>query len=283
MGANPVTGTMSRPSSWGLDLGVALCFRLVGALTLVVQLAACGSGGGANGASVNGDTPPQTTAAQANFDLLFFGNSHTAVNDVPAQVAAMLRAANPGKSVSTAMQPDWMHLDERGSHGPSLAMLSSRKWTHVVLQAQNYSASGQFVYPTTGAEKLVRLTREQGSKPVLFAEWPRQGINETARIYETYSTVARAQPACLPPIPQAFDLSLARHPQIVLHNADGNHSAPAGAFLAALLLFAAIDATPIDSLPALSGIAVDTGTQRLLRLVARDTAAAVSPRNYCGG
>lgn len=257
---------------------------LLAAATLTVILSACGSGGGATGASVSGDTPPSpATAAQADFDLLFFGNSHTAVNDVPAQVAAMLRAANPGKSVSTAVQPDWMHLDERGSHSPSLALLSSRKWTHVVLQAQNYSASGQFVYPTTGAEKLVRLTREQGSKPVLFAEWPRRGINETARIYETYSTIARAQPACLPPIPQAFDLSLSRHPQIVLHDADGNHSAPAGAFLAALLLFAAIDSAPIESLPAFTGIAVDAETQRLLRLVARDTAAAVSPRNFCGG
>ncbi|UUZ46552.1 hypothetical protein LP420_21660 [Massilia sp. B-10] len=32
----------------------------------------------------------------------------------------------------------------------------------------------------------------------------------------------------MPPIPQAFDLAAARHPLIVLHDADGNHSACAG-------------------------------------------------------
>ena len=42
--------------------------------------------------------------------------------------------------------------------------------------------------------------------------------------------------ACVAPIGQAWDLSLARHPSLILHASDGNHSAPAGAFLAALLI-----------------------------------------------
>jgi hypothetical protein len=252
------------------------------AILLVLALTGCGSGGGSSNVQAGIPTAIPATS-NADVSLLFMGNSHTAANNVPGMVAALLKSANPTKTYETAQSPDWLLLNERGSHEPSLTLLASKRWNIVVLQAQNYSSSGQFVYPTTGAEKLVRLAREQGSKPVLFAEWPRRGVNETARIYETYSTVARAQPACLPPIPQAFDLSLARHPQIVLHDADGNHSAPAGAFLAALLLFAAIDAAPIESLPALPGIAVDAETQRLLRAVARDAAAAVSPRNYCGG
>jgi hypothetical protein len=258
--------------------------RILVATAIAFWCVACGSGGAGNASSAANPPPaPAAGAAQADFDLVFFGNSHTSVNDVPAQVAAMLRAARPDKSVAATTQPDWMLLNARGEHAPSLTLLSGRKWTHVILQAQDYSSSGQFVYPTTGAEKLVRVAREQGSKPVLFAEWPRAGINESARIYETYSTIARAQPACLPPIPQAFDLALARHPQIVLHSSDGNHSSPAGAYLAALLLFAAIDATPIDTLPALPGIAVDAETQRQLRLVARDAAATISPRNFCAG
>ncbi|MBL8513275.1 MAG: hypothetical protein JNJ55_04725 [Betaproteobacteria bacterium] len=253
-------------------------------LWLVCALAACGSGGG--GAPLPSSTPgpnptPPAAAAAADVSILFMGNSHTAVNNVPGMVAALLRAANPGKTVETQESPEWMLLNARGDHAASLALLASKRWTHVVLQAQDYSSSGQFVYPTTGAEKLVRLAREQGAKPVLFAEWPRRGIDESARIYETYAVIARAQPACLPPIPQAFDLTRTRHPGIVLHDADGNHSAPAGAYLAALLLFAAADSAPIESLPTLPGIPVDAETQRQLRNVARDAAAQVSPRNFC--
>lgn len=249
---------------------------------LCLFLAACGSGGGGAPSVSSTPTPPgAANAAVADFSIAFFGNSHTTVHNVPGTVAALLRLANAGKSVETVESPDWMLLNARGDHAPSLALLASRRWTHVVWQAQDYSSSGQFVYPTTGAEKLVRLSREQGAKAVLFAEWPRRGINESARIYETYASIARVQPACLPPIPQAFDLAIARHPDLVLHEADGNHSAPAGAFLAAVLLFMAIDATPVDSLPALPGIAVDGETQRLLRWVARDVASTISPRNYC--
>ncbi len=253
-------------------------------IALCLWVAACGSGGGgaaATGANTAANPPGAPAGGSADFNLVFFGNSHTTVNNVPGMVGALLRAANPGKTVETAESPDWMLLNARGEHAPSLALLASRRWTHVVLQAQDYSSSGQFIYPTTGAEKLVRLSREQGAKPVLFAEWPRRGIDESARIYETYASIARVQPACLPPIPQAFDLALSRHPGMVLHDVDGNHSAPAGAFLAALLLYAAIDAGPIDALPALPGIAVDAETQRMLRLVARDAALAVSARNFC--
>ncbi|MBL8520409.1 MAG: hypothetical protein JNK75_07025 [Betaproteobacteria bacterium] len=268
-------------NAWStLKLRVAAC---VAGLALAGALSACGSGGGstAPAASVPDAPPPAPTAADVT--MLFMGNSHTSVHNVPGIVAALLRAARPAQTVEAQVSPAWMLLNARGDDLESLALLGSKRWTVVVLQAQDYSSSGQFVYPTTGAEKLVRLAREQGAKAVLFAEWPRQGIPESGRIYETYASIARVQPACLPPIPQAFDLAALRHPGIALHDADGNHSAPAGAFLAALLLFAAIDTTPVESLANLPGIAVDPESQRLLRLVARDAAAAVSPRNYCGG
>lgn len=241
---------------------------------LCLLLVACG-------AEVTPTAPHNTDVA--DFSVVFFGNSHTAVHNVPAMVGALLQAANAGKTVETVASPDWMLLNARGAHAPSLAMLASRRWTHVVWQAQDYSSSGRFIYPTTGAEKLVRLSREQGAKPILFAEWPRRGVDESARIYETYASIARVQPACLPPIPQAFDLAQARHPDLALHDVDGNHSTPAAAFLAAVLLFAAIDTTPVDTLPTLPSIAVDADTQRLLRLVARDAAKTISPRNFCGG
>ncbi len=151
----------------------------------------------------------------------------------------------------------------------------------MVLQAQDYSLSGAFFYPTTGAEKLVRLSRQAGALPVLFAEWPRVGILETQIIYSKYVSIAMKEPACVAPIPQAFDLALTRFPALRLHDPDGNHSAPAGAFLAALILYATITGNAPQNLPTLTIANVDADTQANLRGIAAESLQSLSPRQWC--
>ena len=211
------------------------------------------------------------------------GNSHTSANGLPGMVAAMVRAANPAKSVTAVEAPGWMFLGERANDAPSLRLLREGTWSFVVLQAQEYSSSGAFTYPTDGAEALVRMTREAHAVPILFPEWPRRGIDESQRIYAVHVSIARKEPACIAPIPQAFDLALARHPDLVLHADDGNHSAPAGAFLAALMIATTMTQLPPDRLAFLPQIAVDAPTQEKLRLVAAATVSAFPPRQWCPG
>jgi len=257
--------------------------RLAFSAAAALLLAACGSGGAGEGAtSVSAGLPPAPAVA-ADTTILFMGNSHTSGNDVPGIVAAMLRAGVPTKSVATTTSPDWMLLNERGNHEPSLALIASQRWKFVVLQAQDYSSSGQFVYPTTGAEKLVRLSRSQGAVPILFAEWPRRGIAETQRILDVYASVAVKEPACLPPIPQAFDAAAARHPDITLYASDGNHSAPPGAFLAALIIYATVSGSDPGALPSLTIAGVDADTQFKLRVVAADTLRTFPAKKWCPG
>ncbi len=245
---------------------------------LLLALASCGGGGDGNPAP-QPSIPP--TIIVAEISLLFMGNSHTSVNHLPAMVTTMVRAARPGKSVMSAEAPDWMFLEERAIHAPSLALLRERNWTYVVLQAQKYSSSGQFEYPTTGAEALIRMSRVQKSLPILFPEWPRLGIDETQRIFALHASIARKEPACVAPIPQAWDLALARYPTLVLHNADGNHSAPAGAYLAALIIANTMTGYAPDLLPYLPGFDVDEETQRKLRGVAAETVLVYRPREFC--
>jgi len=247
-------------------------------VVLAFSLAACGGGGGSDAPQAS--TPPPTIAA-AEITLLFMGNSHTSVNNVPGMVTAMVRAARPGKSVASAEAPDWMFLEERVGHAPSLALLRERNWTYVVLQAQKYSSSGQFEYPTSQAEELIRMARAGKSLPILFPEWSRFGIPETDRIFGLHVSIARKEPACVAPIPQAWDLALARHPTLVLHNPDGNHAAPAGSFLAALVLANTMTGFPPDQLPFLPGLGVDEATQGQLRRVAAETVLAYRPRTWC--
>ena len=251
-------------------------------LALLTAGFASGCGGGpGGGAAASAGPAPVTVIATADVNLLFMGNSHTAVNNVPGMVAAMVRAGQPGKTVMAVEAPGSMFLDQRVNDAATLGLLRSQNWSYVVLQAQQYSSSGQFTYSTAEAEELVRLSRRQNAVPVMFPEWPRRGINETQRIFDLHVSIARNEPVCVPPIPQAWDLALARHPTLVLHSADGNHSAPPGAFLAALVLYATITGLPPSALPELSQPGVDADTQAKLRAVASETVNTISPRLYC--
>jgi hypothetical protein len=252
--------------------------RALIAVLVPIVLFACGGG---SGGQASFTPPPAPTAAAADISILFMGNSHTSVNDVPRMVAAMVRAGKPGKTVAGTLAPGSFHLDERADDAASLALLQSQRWTYVVLQAQNYSLSGEFFYPTTGAERLVRLSRQAGALPVLFAEWPRVGIAETQIIYSKYVSIAIREPSCVAPIPQAFDLSRARFPLITLHAADGNHSAPAGAFLASLVLYSTITGASPRDLPTILELNIDVDVQTQLKGIATETVQTVSPRLWC--
>ena len=250
-------------------------------LVAVFGMVGCGSGGGDTRAASSTAITPTVPGGVADINLLFIGNSHTMVNDVSGTVASMMRASNPQKSVTVAVAPSSTHLQEHSTDPSTLALLQSRRWSAVILQAQNYSLSGQTFYPTSGAESLVRMARQQGAVPILFPEWPRRGINETQLIFATYVTIARNESACVPPIPQAFDLAASRYPAITLLDADGNHSAPAGAFLGAAMLFATITGVSPNTLPTLVQAGVDGGTQRSLNQVATESVAAISTRAWC--
>ena len=249
-------------ASWILAIGAA-------------ALVACGGGGG----NAPSSAPPAVPSADIN--LLFMGNSHTGVNDVPGMVAQMVRAARPTKTVAAVEAPGWMFLGERAHDEPSLQLLRAGHWSFVVLQAQEYSSSGLVHYPTDGAEALVRMASDAHAVPILFPEWPRLGINESQRIYALHVSIAQKQAACVAPIPQAFDLAAVRAPGVVLHAADGNHSSPAGAFLAALVIATTMTLTPPDTLPDFPAVAVDGPTQQRLRAVAAETVLANPPRQWC--
>lgn len=247
----------------------------------VIAAAAIGAGCGGGG---NGQAEPVPTAPlQADVTLLFMGNSHTLVNDVPTLVAALVQAAQPGRTVAYAVAPGSLFLDERIDHAASVELIRRQRWSAVVLQAQRYSSSGLFVYPTDGAEEWVRRARQAGAVPVLFPEWPRSGVDETLRIFSLHRSIAAATPACVPPIPQAFDIATEMRANFVLHANDGNHSSPAGALLAALVIAATITGQPPSASPTLGTLPVDNTTQALLREAAARAVTETSPWADCPG
>lgn len=252
-------------------------------LIVAAAAAACGGGGSEPQSADVAWVGSPAAASAAEIQVLMMGNSHTHANDLPAKLDAMLRSGLASRSVGTGVAPGSMFLDERINDAPSMNALRSRPWEVVVLQAQRYSSSGQYTYSTREAEMLAAEARQRGALPVMFPEWPRAGIDETQRIYDLHVGIATASPACVAPVPQAYDLAAQRLPGLVLHAADGNHSSPTGAYLAALVLYAtATGGSPLalsDAAPA----GMDAATQQALRQVAADTVVAVPARRYCPG
>jgi hypothetical protein len=249
-------------------------FCLVAAFALVALAASCG-GEGSSGAR---EAAP---AARADIALLFMGDSHTSANGLTEMVAAMVRAAQPGKSVEAVVAPGSMFLDERATDAGTLQLLRSRNWTFVVLQAQKHGTGGLF--DSLATELLIRIAREFLAVPILFPEWPRRGIAESQRIFDLFASIARRQPACVAPIGQAWDLAIARHPDLALHAADGSHSTPAGAFLAALIIAATMTGFSPDGFPTFGEIGVDAAVQAQLRAIAAETVLVYPPRQWCPG
>jgi len=249
-------------------------------VALVLLLAACGDGSGDTQPAGAASGPPPATA---DITLLFMGNSHTSANDLTKMVADMVRAGKPGKTVMSVEAPGFLFLDERLNDAQSVALLRRQTWSFVILQAQKYSSSGQFHYSTREAMELVRISREQGAVPVLFPEWPRKDVDETLRIYDLHVSIARVESACVAPIGQAWDLALVRDPTLQLHASDGNHSAPAGAFLAALVLYATITGQSPLGLPTLPQYPVEVSLQETLRGIAAEAVQTIPPRMWCPG
>jgi hypothetical protein len=245
-------------------------------------LAACG---GSSGGAPSGTTPspPTPATAPADIALLFFGNSHTSANDVPGLVAAFVRAARPGRTVEAVEGMPGMFLDDRLKHGPSKDLLASRRWSAVVLQAQKYSTTGTVTYTTWEAAEWVRLTRANGAVPVLFPEWPRRDLDETDEIFRLHLSIAGQAAACVAPVPQSWDIALAADPALTLHAPDGNHSAPAGALLAAMVIASTITGDSPAAMPTLASLPVEAPTQAKLRAAAAGAVTAVPPRQHCPG
>ena len=193
----------------------------------------------------------------------------------------MLRASRPRVHARVTVAPGLLHLNERATDEATQRLLQSRHWDVVVLQAQNYSLSGTTDYPNDGSVSLVRSVRERGALPILFAEWPRRGIDETQIILDAYRAIARREPACLPPIPETFDHALAQDPRLRLRASDGNHSSAAGAFLASLILYATISGEDVASLPDLAEPRVSPVLQRHLRELAAAELARIPAARGC--
>ena len=172
--------------------------------------------------------------------ILFIGNSHTSFESLPQRVAQLIKRAKPE-------QTPYVHthsvatLKEASSDPRCLSEIDTRAWDCVVLQAQEISMSGKYIYSNAEGIEIAKRAKARGAKVFFFAEWGRQGIaGETERTEQIYQEMANAAEASLIPVGQTWDRVLTAQPEMSLHAADGNHQSRLGAALTALVLTAFI-------------------------------------------
>lgn len=163
--------------------------------------------------------------------ILFMGNSHTANYDVPALVKAQLESDGSGRQVYTQAVLG-AHLEDIYDVPANRELVAKGDWDFVVLQGAQISSSHQYTYPQYGTIGLAQIARKAGARALYFAEWPRQGIDESQYIYDIYARDAAATGAEVVPICFTWDLALKRLPGLSLWSPDGNHSSLQGAYFA---------------------------------------------------
>lgn len=188
----------------------------------------------------------------AEFSVLFVGNSHTQMHDLPKLVADMIRFRYPGKSVYSHVV-GVSFLEDVARDARCRDEIDTRPWKYVVLQAQKISQSGRFDYSRTEGIDIAKLAKARGAKVYFFAEWGLKDIaGDGPRVEKICREMADASDAKVAPIGRAWDLALAARPDLPMHAADGNHQSALGAFLTACVLFGQLtdeSPTPLASFP----------------------------------
>ena len=121
------------------------------------------------------------------------------------------------------------------------------------------------------AKKHSDAVRRHGAVPVLFMTWAYADRPEmTGRLAEQYVKAGNDNGVLVVPAGLAYAKALAAKPDLVLYAPDKRHPSPAGTYLGAATLYAAIfRQSPVGSPVRTAG--VDAETAKLLQSVAWDT------------
>lgn len=184
--------------------------------------------------------------------VLFIGNSQVFVNDVPGMLMALGAADQPPQSISvgTVVGGGYslhLHLSQGLAaevierHGP---------WDFVVLQEQSSTPT---LFPEEMHRNLRRfdkIIRNAGAQTVILATWLRPFHRGRFQQHqEAFATIGQELSAQVVPANLAWEEVLRTHPELELYHPDQIHALPAGSYLAACTLYAALCGRDPQRLP----------------------------------
>ncbi len=223
---------------------VAVALLMV-TVAVVAALAVTGRLGG----GVRCEPPPAATPC---LRVLFIGNSYTYVNDLPATFAELARGG--GHPVETGMEATGgATLADHVAGTTTAELLRSARWDTVVLQEQSEIPSVERLRVAAmdpAARTLVGRVQASGADPMFLVTWahrdgwPENGLLGYGRMQDAldagYATIAAELGVPLAPVGQAWATVRSVDPGLDLWDVEGIHPSPAGTYLAASVLYAAM-------------------------------------------
>ena len=213
--------------------------------------------------------------------ILFIGNSHTYVNDVPGILQALADSTGDKIAVMSLADPN-LALIDHWNGGQALKQIETREWKFVVMQ-QGWTPAG--VCQDTlrlAAKRFEESIRASGAQPALYQVWPPSNRpGQWQGTIESYRLAANDVNGVLFPVAEAWQ-EFAKRDNTSLY-LDGLHANGAGSYLAALVMYARIfSKTPVGLPRALTtrsglGISIPVDLAAALQQVAADIALVPTP------
>lgn len=190
--------------------------------------------------------------------VLFVGNSYTYYNDMPVTVGALAESVGVPMTISV-IAPGGSFLSDHVI-GDTDEVIAGGDFDVVVIQEQStITAASDLATNSTypAAARLAEAARASGATVVFFATWGHaRGNSEVGQgsyasmqdaITATYSNLGVRLAADVAGVGEAWRRWIDSGSTIPLHSSDGSHPTPAGSYLAASVIAAAItDTNPID-------------------------------------
>jgi hypothetical protein len=243
---------------------------------------------GGNAASVPVAPAPKALPAVAPLRVLFIGNSHTYVNDLPQLVMQLAVSGNQRCALQVSMiVAGGATLAEHLAGAQVRPRLSEARWDYVVLQEQQQRPSWTFDPKRLDAEffaparTLDVLIRAASAKTILFMTPARQAGDKPLvpddtyekmqdRTRDGYVRLATEIGAKVAPVGLAWRWVHQRRPDLQLWAADGYHPALAGSYLGACVFYSLLCGAAVLDNPFTAGLpAADVGVLQLAADTAR--------------
>lgn len=207
------------------------------------------------------------SADRPHLRVLFVGNSLTAVNDLPATVAAFAHAVGHVEIDVRAYAPGGYALEDHWADGVARGLLDGGGWDAVVMQ------QGPSSLPD-GRQNLIEWTtrwaaeaRAHGARPALLTVWPERYRSAFfPAVISNYRAAAVAAHAASFPAGAAWRDALQRRPGLPLYGPDEFHPSRLGTYLAAVVVYTGLTGELPRALPRdVAGLHVSPGVARALR------------------
>ncbi len=190
------------------------------------------------------------------YNILFIGNSHTYVNNLPEIFKNIAKSAGIEVNVAAVTNGGWSlerHASIDDVYGSATdAVLKGRKFDFVVLQEQSTRPAAEPEKFRAAVEILLEKIKENGASPFLYCTWGHKTGSAalekygwttesmTEKVAESFDVVGNAFGIPVAHVGKAFFDVSTNHGEIELYAPDCLHASKYGSFLAALAIFAKI-------------------------------------------